>query len=116
MPLTAKGEKIMSSMKEQYGSEKGEEVFYASKNKGTIAGVDMAKDDDGDLIIKHLSDDDRSRMDAVQNRLNAMHKRMKAYEAADAQARMDKGHWVAKTAIPAGGKIERKIKQSGARA
>lgn len=38
-PLTPKGEKIMSAMKSQYGSEKGERVFYASANKGTIKGV-----------------------------------------------------------------------------
>jgi hypothetical protein len=43
MPLTPKGTKIMSSMKEQYGSEKGESVFYASKNKGKITGVDSTK-------------------------------------------------------------------------
>lgn len=43
MPLTEKGEKIHSAMVEKYGKEKGEEVFYASKNKGTIKGVD-AKD------------------------------------------------------------------------
>lgn len=40
MPLTAKGEKIKGAMEEQYGEEKGEKVFYASKNKGTITGVD----------------------------------------------------------------------------
>lgn len=40
MPLTAKGEKIMSSMKSEYGDKKGKEVFYATKNKGEIAGVD----------------------------------------------------------------------------
>ena len=40
MPLTAKGEKIMSSMKSEYGDKKGEKVFYATKNKGEIAGVD----------------------------------------------------------------------------
>jgi hypothetical protein len=39
-PLTAKGEKIMENMKEQYGEKKGEQVFYASRNKGTIGGVD----------------------------------------------------------------------------
>jgi 8-oxo-dGTP pyrophosphatase MutT (NUDIX family) len=39
-PLTGKGEKIMSSMQDQYGSEKGKQVFYASKNKGNISGVD----------------------------------------------------------------------------
>lgn len=40
MPLTEKGQEIMGAMKEEYGSEKGEQVFYASKNKGTISGVD----------------------------------------------------------------------------
>lgn len=43
MPMTKKGKKIMKSMKEQYGSKKGEKVFYASKNKGTIKGVDKKK-------------------------------------------------------------------------
>jgi len=33
MPLTPKGNKIMGAMKEQYGSEKGESVFYATANK-----------------------------------------------------------------------------------
>jgi hypothetical protein len=42
MPLTAKGEEIMSSMKKEYGEEKGKEVFYASKNAGKISGVDEA--------------------------------------------------------------------------
>lgn len=40
MPLTAKGEKIEAAMKKEYGSKKGESVFYASRNKGTIKGVD----------------------------------------------------------------------------
>jgi hypothetical protein len=44
MPLTSKGEKIKSAMVEKYGEEKGEKVFYASKNKGTISGVDKADD------------------------------------------------------------------------
>jgi len=43
MPLTKKGEKIKSAMTEQYGKKKGEEVFYASKNKGNITGVDKPK-------------------------------------------------------------------------
>lgn len=30
----------MGAMQDQYGSDKGERVFYASKNKGTISGVD----------------------------------------------------------------------------
>lgn len=48
MPLTAKGEKIMRAMKAEYG-ERGEQVFYASKNKGTISGVDRADMSDADF-------------------------------------------------------------------
>lgn len=44
MPKTAKGEKIFRSMLDQYGSKKkADKVFYASKNKGTITGVDKPK-------------------------------------------------------------------------
>lgn len=43
MPLTGKGKKIMSSMQSQYGDKKGEQVFYASRNKGRIEGVDKAR-------------------------------------------------------------------------
>ena len=43
MPLTSKGKKIMRSMKEEYGPKKGEKVFYASRNKGTISGVERMK-------------------------------------------------------------------------
>lgn len=39
MPLTEKGKKIKASMKKQYGEEKGEQVFYASQQKGTITGT-----------------------------------------------------------------------------
>lgn len=41
MPLTEKGSEIMSNMREQYGEKRGKEVFYASKNSGTISGVDQ---------------------------------------------------------------------------
>jgi|DEB0MinimDraft_6_1074348.scaffolds.fasta_scaffold201249_2 hypothetical protein len=41
--ITKKGKKIMKAMKEKYGSKKGEQVFYASKNKGTITGVEKGK-------------------------------------------------------------------------
>lgn len=34
MPLTKSGTRVLSSMKEQYGGDKGERVFYASINKG----------------------------------------------------------------------------------
>jgi len=40
MPLTKKGKKIMTSMKKEYGPKKGKSVFYASRNKGTIKGVE----------------------------------------------------------------------------
>ena len=43
MPLTDKGKKILGSMKNQYGSEKGESVFYASANKGAITGIEKRK-------------------------------------------------------------------------
>lgn len=42
MPLTKKGKKIMKSMKSEYGKKEGKKVFYASRNKGTISGVDKA--------------------------------------------------------------------------
>ena len=39
MPLNKKGKKIKASMQKEYGSKKGEAIFYASENKGTIKGV-----------------------------------------------------------------------------
>mgnify|MGYP001588208596 CR=1 FL=1 len=43
MPLTKKGTKIKSAMVKTYGAKKGEEVFYASANKGKIKGVAKGK-------------------------------------------------------------------------
>lgn len=43
MPETAKGKKIKRNMKRQYGAKRGERVFYASANKGTIKGVHRKK-------------------------------------------------------------------------
>lgn len=43
MPLTEKGKEIKSAMEKQYGKEKGESVFYASRNAGTISGVDAER-------------------------------------------------------------------------
>lgn len=40
MPLTSKGEEIRQKMEQEYGMSKGKQVFYASKNAGTITGVD----------------------------------------------------------------------------
>ena len=39
MPLTEKGQTILTAMVKQYGSKKGKQVFYASQNKGTITGT-----------------------------------------------------------------------------
>lgn len=39
MPLTKKGAKIKRAMVKEYGAKKGEDVFYASQNKGTITGT-----------------------------------------------------------------------------
>jgi len=43
MPLTKKGKKIMSAMQKEYGKERGQRVFYAAANKGTIKGVDFKR-------------------------------------------------------------------------
>jgi len=44
MPMTKKGKKIMQAMRKEYKSaKKAESVFYASKNKGTIKGVEKKK-------------------------------------------------------------------------
>jgi hypothetical protein len=40
MPLTKKGKKIKQAMQEQYGKEKGKQVFYASQNAGKIKGTE----------------------------------------------------------------------------
>jgi hypothetical protein len=43
MPLNTKGKKILASMYEQYGKDKGKQVFYASLNAGKIKGVEGKK-------------------------------------------------------------------------
>jgi hypothetical protein len=40
MPLTKKGETIMSSMVKEYGAKRAKRIFYASANKGRIKGVE----------------------------------------------------------------------------
>lgn len=39
MPLTKKGKKIKKAMQKEYGKRKGDQVFYATENKGKIKGV-----------------------------------------------------------------------------
>ena len=43
MPLSKKGTKIKKAMETSYGKKKGDKVFYASENKGTIKGVTKGK-------------------------------------------------------------------------
>jgi len=43
MPLTEKGRKIKTAMQSSYGFKKGEQVFYASQNKGTITETHKKK-------------------------------------------------------------------------
>ena len=43
MPLTKKGRKIKKAMREEYGEEKGKDVFYASQKKGVIKGTHKRK-------------------------------------------------------------------------
>jgi DNA-binding MarR family transcriptional regulator len=38
--LTDKGKKILAEMRKEYGSTKGERVFYASINAGKIKGAE----------------------------------------------------------------------------
>lgn len=39
MPLTAKGKKIRKAMRDTYGKQTGDRVFYASQAKGIISGA-----------------------------------------------------------------------------
>lgn len=60
MPLTSKGEKILHNMEKPkseggYGPKKGESVFYASKNKGTIKGVEGKDEEEGGKKLIGLS-------------------------------------------------------------
>ncbi len=43
MPLNKKGKEIKGNMEKEYGKKKGESVFYASENKGTIKGVTKSR-------------------------------------------------------------------------
>ena len=40
MPLTKKGKKVKRAMAKTYGKKDGEQVFYASINKGTVKGAE----------------------------------------------------------------------------
>lgn len=65
-PLTEKGAKIKHNMEREYGKTRGERVFYASRNKGTISGVDRAAESERqtkDLADgKYVSGRDRAKL------------------------------------------------------
>jgi hypothetical protein len=68
MPLTEKGNKILSSMEKNYSPAKGEQVFYASKNAGKITGVDAQK-------LGHIMDSVSKlseRFDSVEKRCDSV--------------------------------------------
>ena len=50
MPLTGKGQKVMSSLQSEYGPKKGKSVFYAMKNSNKLKGVDRAS------FVRRVSD------------------------------------------------------------
>jgi hypothetical protein len=81
MPLTAKGEKIKKAMEKTYGPDKAEQVLYASKNAGTISGIDSASDDEA-----ACADAISAAADAVEQ----LHRRVDAY-CADAAKKPPKG-------------------------
>jgi hypothetical protein len=39
MPLTKKGKKVKAAMEKQYGKKRGDRVFYATENKGSVKGL-----------------------------------------------------------------------------
>ena len=54
MPLTKKGKKVMSAMKKKYGKKKGTKVFYASRNKGRIKGVERGKHQEENVVANAM--------------------------------------------------------------
>jgi len=46
----------MGAMKKQYGSKKGKQVFYASKNKGNITMVDNTQMNWQDKVYENLTE------------------------------------------------------------
>jgi hypothetical protein len=96
MPLTEKGRTIKGAMQEQYGEKKGESVFYASKNKGKIKGVDAFRTSIRDSLSKGMSFADAlgrgvtaatSTHDAVQGRRKTFFRNMRDAAANGRSAR-----------------------------
>lgn len=87
MPLTSKGNKIMENMKSEYGPKKGESVFYASKNKGTISGVDASaqeRDEAKNELIhlrEKLTKAQFSERQAIQNQIDRINTWLKEHSS-----------------------------------
>lgn len=43
VPMTKKGAKIRRAMRKFYGKKKGDQVYFASVNKGTITGAEKGR-------------------------------------------------------------------------
>lgn len=72
MPLTEKGQKILNAMKGEYGGKKGESVFYASRNKGTISGVDAVVSNGGGVAVAKTSGPGDGPMTGGEGEVSAM--------------------------------------------
>jgi len=75
----------MASMKSQYGSKKGKQVFYASKNKGNIKGVDEMNEymKIGMLIAEAMGLDIQEGMQRRIRQRNAIEKRIASGKGSD---------------------------------
>lgn len=71
MPLTAKGQEILHNMEKTYGSEKkAKSVLYASRNAGTITGIDASPTTDPvNTYLDAVRRGDAAGMDAARRRL-----------------------------------------------
>ena len=96
MPLTEKGEKIKTAMTKQYGPEKGEEVFYASKNAGRITGVD-------DFQHMGFTSAQAEPIKKLVTECDALLSRMDAFEHRKAQKQPEKVKPKTKELFPTGG-------------
>lgn len=128
MPLTAKGQTIKRKMDQEYGNEKADRVFYASKNKGTITGVDRAafRSTIRDAMAKGLSASDAiaqglsgkepkglSLLDAIRDSAaEMMPRRMAAKDIlADAMAKAGPNNFSRDYGVPGMKKGQRKAPQ-----
>lgn len=87
MPLTDKGQKILANMEREYGAEKAKRVLYASKNAGTISGIDACEAyDDADVEAAAAFMDElrgKGRGDSIGAKLDAACAKLDACTRAD---------------------------------